>query len=67
MKVSDYLSISVEDEFGWKKVELGVERWMREKKKLITMKLILVYKEKGEVIPVGSNDEMAEGKKVSLK
>jgi hypothetical protein len=67
MKVSDYLSISVEDEFGWKKVELGVERWMREKKKSITVKVMLVYKKKGEVIPIVSDDEMAEVKKVSLK
>jgi hypothetical protein len=67
MKVSDYLSISVDDEIGWKKVELGVERWMREKKKPITVKLTLAYRKKGEVIPVDSDDEVSEVKKVSLK
>jgi hypothetical protein len=67
IKVSDYLSIVVEDESGWKKVELGVMRWMREKKKPITMKLMLSYKKKGEVIPIHSDDEVSEVKKVSLE
>jgi hypothetical protein len=65
IKVSDYLSIVVEDEIGWKKIESGVMRWMREKNKPITVKLTVVYKKKGEKKPVDSDDEVVEMKKVS--
>ena len=64
-KVCDYLPITVEDESGWKKVELGVMRWMREKKKPITVKLMLTYKKKGETNPIDSEDDVIEMKKIS--
>lgn len=39
----EHLKMSVEDENGWKKVEQGVERWMKEKKTQIVVKLVTVY------------------------
>ena len=65
-KVCDYLPITVEDESGWKKVEMGVTRWMREKKKPITVKLTITYKKKGETNAIDSDNEIVEIKKVYL-
>jgi hypothetical protein len=43
-KIAEAISIEVEDESGWNKVEQGVERWMREKNKGgVTVKLSIMY------------------------
>ena len=44
-RVADNALIIVEDEIGWKKVEKGVERAMRENKTSILVKLMLRYRE----------------------
>ena len=63
-RVADYLPITVEDESGWKKVEKGVERWMKETKKPVTVKLTIMYKRIGETIIDTSDDDAVVTKKV---
>jgi len=44
-KVAEAISIEVEDETGWKKVEQGVERWLKEKNKgAVSIKLSVLYR-----------------------
>ena len=59
------LVMTVEDVFGWTKVEKGIERWMMENKKEITIKLAIVYKKTGESDSETSDDEKPVKKKVS--
>jgi hypothetical protein len=60
----DHLKFAVEDDSGWKKVEKGVERWMRENKKEIKVKLTAVYKKKRGNTAVCSEDEGGDSKMV---
>jgi hypothetical protein len=63
-RVCDSLSIEVEDESGWKKVEKGVERWMLQNKKEIIVKLTVVYSKVGGTAVESSEDESPTNKKV---
>ena len=62
--MSDSLSIEVDDESGWKKVEKGVERWMLQNKKEIIVKLTVVYRKVGGIAVQSSEDESPTSKKV---
>jgi len=64
VRVSDSLSIEVEDENSWRKVEKGVERWMLQSKKEIIVKLTILYKRIGGTNAESSDDESPSGKKV---
>jgi hypothetical protein len=63
-RICDSLSIEVEDESSWKKVEKGVERWMLQNKKEIMVKLMLVYSKVGGTTVESSEDESPTSKKV---
>ena len=63
-RVSDNLSIEVDDESGWRKVEKGVERWMLQNKKEIIVKLTVVYRKVGGTAVESSEDESPTSKKV---
>ncbi len=63
-RLIDYLPITVEDESGWEKVEKGVECWMKETKKPVTVKLMIMYKRIGETIIDTSDDDAVVTKKV---
>jgi hypothetical protein len=63
-RICDSLSIEVEDESGWKKVEKGVERWMLQNKKEIMVKLMVVYSKVGGTTVESSEDESPTSKKV---
>ena len=62
----DHLKFCIEDDSAWKKVETGVERWMRENKKEIRVKLTVVYNKKRGTVNVSSEDEDSEVKKVLM-
>ena len=62
--IHNHLKFNVEDDYGWRKVETGVERWMRENKKEIKVKLMMMYKKKRGIIAVSSEDEDGGVKKV---
>jgi len=64
MRIADSLSIEVEDENGWRKVEKGVERWMLQSKKEIIVKLTILYKKSGVTNAESSDDEALSSKKV---
>jgi len=67
-KIAETISIEVEDEQGWKKVEQGVERWMREKNKgAVTVRLSVVYKSIRTSNTDDSENESQVIKKVFLK
>jgi hypothetical protein len=67
-KIAETTTIDVEDEHGWKKVEQGIERWMREKNKgAITVRLSAVYKTTTTSIVDDSDDEAPVVKKVCLE
>jgi len=66
VRVCDQLSITVENESGWKKVEQGVTRWLRENKKLITVKLTVMYENKGGTDCTGLEEEEGDLKKVCV-
>ena len=63
-RVVDSLSIEVDDESGWKKVEKGVERWMLQNKKEINVKLTILYKKIGGTNAESSDDDSPSSKKV---
>ena len=63
-RIVDSLSIEVDDESSWKKVEKGVERWMLQDKKEINVKLTILYKKTGERDAESSDDEARSNKKV---
>jgi hypothetical protein len=65
-RVSDNLSIEVDDENSWRKVEKGVERWMLQNKKEIIVKLTVVYRKVGGTAVESSEDESPTSKKVQL-
>jgi hypothetical protein len=56
--------ITLEDNFCWAKVERGIERWMLENKKEITVKLAILYKKTGESDSESSDDDRPSKKKV---
>jgi len=64
MRIADSLSIEVDDENGWRKVEKGVERWMLQSKKEIIVKLTILYKKTGVTNAESSDDEALSSKKV---
>jgi len=66
MRIADSLSIEVEDENSWRKVEKGVERWMLQSKKEIIVKLTILYKKTGVANAESSDDEALSSKKVQL-
>jgi len=66
VRVSDSLSIEVEDENGWRKVEKGVERWMLQSKKEIVVKLTILYRKIGGMNAESSDDDSPSSKKVRL-
>ena len=60
----EYLSIAVEDESGWKKVEGFIERWMRNYKHDIKAKLVIVYRKTKRTDGASSDEEDPRSKKV---
>jgi hypothetical protein len=64
--IKNQLKIMVEDTEGWKKVEQGIERWMREKKTEIVVNLVLQYKKIARDNDESSEDESPPLKKVFL-
>ena len=64
MRIADSLSIEVDDENGWRKVEKGVERWMLQSKKEIIVKLTILYKKTGGTNAESSYDDTPSSKKV---
>ena len=65
-RIADSLSIEVEDEYGWKKVEKGVQRWMLQSKKEIIVKLMILYKRTSETNVESSDEDALSSKKVPL-
>lgn len=64
-RAAETISIEVEDEAGWKKVEQGVERWLREKNKgHVTVKLTIIYRTLKTLNTESSEEEGAQVKKV---
>jgi len=66
MRIADSLSIEVEDENCWRKVEKRVERWMLQSKKEIVVKLTILYKKTGGTNVESSDEDAPSGKKVQL-
>ena len=66
VRVSDSLSIEVEDENGRRKVEKGVERWMLQSKKEIVVKLTILYRKIAGMKAESSDDDSPSSKKVRL-
>lgn len=64
VRVCDNITITVEDNHGWKKVERGIERYMLANKKDILVKLAVVYSKTGESDSDSSDDEKRPTKKV---
>ena len=62
--VKNSMLITLEDNFCWAKVERGIERWMLENKKEITVKLTILYKKTGESDSESSDDDRPSKKKV---
>jgi len=62
--IREHLSIAVEDETGWKKVEAFVERWMRSDKHDIKVKLTISYKKDKHIDEASSDEEDERSKKV---
>ena len=62
--VKHSMLITLEDHFCWAKVERGIERWMLENKKEITVKLTILYKKTGESDSESSDDDRPPKKKV---
>ena len=58
--------IMLEDNFCWMKVERGIERWMLENKKEITVKLTILYKKTGESDSESSDDDRSSKKEVFI-
>ena len=59
--VKHSMLITLEDNFCWAKVERGIERWMLENKKEITVKLTILYKKTGESDSESSDDDRLSG------
>ena len=64
MRIADSLSIEIEDENGWRKVEKGVERWMLQSKKEIVVKLTILYKKTGGTNVESSDEDTPSSKKI---
>jgi hypothetical protein len=60
----DYLTIAVEDASGWTKVEGFVERWMRNYKQEMKVKLVIVYRKTKLADGMSSEEEDTRSKKV---
>ena len=59
---ANHLSIIIEDESGWKKAEKFVERWMKEFKREIVVKLTGTWRKKKGNVFIDENDEQDTGK-----
>jgi hypothetical protein len=59
---ANYLSIIIEDKNGWRKVEKFVERWMKEYKREIVVKLIGTRRKKKGNVFIDEDDEQDVGK-----
>ena len=64
VRICDNITITVEDNHSWKKVEKGIERYMLTNKKDIIVKLAVVYAKTGESDSNSSDDEKPSTKKV---
>ena len=64
MRIADSLSIELDNENGWRKVEKGVECWMLQSKKEIIVKLTILYKKTGGTNAESSDDDTPSSKKV---
>ena len=64
VRICDNITITVEDNHGWKKVEKGIERYMLTNKKDIIIKLAVVYAKTSESDSNSSDDEKPSTKKV---
>ena len=59
---ANHLSIVIEDENGWRKVERFVERWMKEYKREIVVKLTVTWRKKKGNVLVDEDDAQDLGK-----
>ena len=64
VRICDNITITVEDNHSWKKVEKGIERYMLTNKKDIIVKLAIVYAKTGQSDSNSSDDEKPSTKKV---
>ena len=64
--VKHSMLITLEDNFCWAKVERGIERWMLENKKEITVQLMILYKNTEESDSESSDDDRPPKKKVFI-
>ena len=64
MRIANSLSVEVDNENSWRKVEKGVERWMLQSKKEIIVKLTILYMKTGGTNAENSDDDTASSKKV---
>ena len=55
--VKNQLKINIEDDICWKKVEQGIERWMKEKKMEIVVKLFIQYRKTSKRDDESSDEE----------
>ena len=65
VRVVDHIVISVDDAFGWKKVEQGIKCWMPAGKKEIIVKLNVMYPKTSVAHSENSEDDGPPRKKVS--
>jgi hypothetical protein len=59
---ANHLSVVIEDENGWRKVEKFVEHWMKEFKREIVVKLTGTWRKKKGNIFVNEDDEQDVGR-----
>ena len=59
---ANHLSIIIEDENGWQKVERFVERWMKEYRREIVVKLTVTWRKKKGNAFMDEDDEQDMGK-----
>jgi hypothetical protein len=62
----NHLTIVIEDAFGWRKVERFVERWMKEFKREILVKLTGTWRKKKGNVFVDKDDEQDTGKSKAM-
>jgi len=66
IKVIDYFFIIIEDKNDWKKIEKRIECWIKEIKKFIIIKLIIIYKKIKKIIIDISDDNIIVTKKIYI-
>ena len=64
--IHDHLKFNIEDDYEWRKIEINVKHWMRENKKKIKMKLMMMYKKKWDIIVISSENENDDIKKILI-